>query len=196
MPSGDIWKVDLVTSQQGVNAVNVWYWKQVGDVVTGSEEFNVNRAVELEIVPIYAAWASNRLTFLGARIQKWVPKAILPVIFPYTGQSGSVDADPIASTKAALMSVYTNNASPTGRGRSYFMGVPETSQTGGNWTPIQFSGFFNMVNKFNAPIQVSGDAASYVHGVFSNKDNAFYDEMLTVGNPRIFQQRSRQAVGL
>lgn len=123
MATGDIWKLDVVTQQQGVNGVNVFFWEQIGDTNNpNGDTQSVFDAFVDDVIDPWVAWLSDRVTFLGIRIQKWVPKAILPTIIPFSAITGTIDADPIQSTKAALMATYTTEATARGRGRSFFHG--------------------------------------------------------------------------
>lgn len=197
MASGDVWKIDIVQSLQGIQGVNVFYWQQVGETNDpGGDKQSILTTFREEILPEWKVWASEELLFDGMRIQRWVPKELLPSVIPFSDDTGQVPQQPLQSTKAGLMAVSTLRVDQSGRGRSYFMGVPETSVVGSQWNLVQYGPFDAFVKKFNAPINFSGDTATYLHGIWSEKNNEFNPEFLTVARARIYQRRSRQAVGL
>ena len=197
MPSGDIWKLDVVTSQQGVNAANIFYWKQIGETNNPANETTAVRdAFQDTILFPWKSMVSNRVTFSGMRIQRWQPKAILPTIVPFTGEVGLIDAEPLQSTKAALMAIYTTEVSARGRGRMFFMGIPETAVQVNQFQLLTIGTLETLVDAFGGIIQASGDTATFKMGVWSATDEAFYDATNTVARPTIYQQRSRQAEGL
>ena len=197
MSSGDIWKVDTVYQQQGVNAVNVFYWRQIGDTNDpAGDEASVAKAWFDTLKVPWTGILSDKVSFLGLRIQKWDPKALLPTISPLSNVAGDELGDPLQSTKAALVAVYTDRHDRSGRGRHYFMGIPEESVETNQFTFLGHLGFKQFVTALEGPIQASGDTAEFRMGVWSTKESEFNQSVNMEAKPTIYQQRSRQAEGL
>lgn len=197
MATGDIWKVDTVMQQQGVNAVNVFYWRQIGD--TNNPNGDISSVATAWQDTLQVPWQnilSDRVSFLGLRIQRWLPKDQLPSIAPINNVTGNIDSDPLQSTKAAMVAVYTDRHDRSGRGRHFFMGIPESSVEVNQWVFIPKLAFNTFVSAIQGIIQGSGDTASYRMGVWSNTHQEFNQSVNMEARPTIYQQRSRQAEGL
>ena len=125
MADGNIWRVEAFTSLQGINGTAVLHFRQNGDSTpdTNAAQFLAN-ALNTQMLPLWAAWATNQMAFDGFRIRTISPNDPIAKSFSIPAKVGDIAGDPLPTNKTALAAWYTARTDNSGRGNTYFMGVP------------------------------------------------------------------------
>ena len=133
------------------------------------------------------------MAFDGFRIRTISPNDPIAKSFSIPAKVGDIAGDPLPTNKTALAAWYTARTDKSGRGNTYFMGVPEGVVRQGNWIALFHANFVAFCDRFKAIFQDAGDSATFNHGVWSTKELEFNQTTEVAARTRLGQQRSRQA---
>ena len=152
---------------------------------------------------VLASAISQDYTLTGIRSARVAPSAALPFISLFTSP-GTVADSSLPGTVAALVSKYSTLASRSSRGRSFFVGVPESHVADGRIESGADEALWNAVaTAMKATLEPANWAgATFIPCVFSRKrfkvpsSPYWYDITNTILRPRVATQRSRRTHNL
>lgn len=144
------------------------------------------------ILPDWAALVSSQLEFACVYARRIRPTPGIAFTLLDT-TIGTVASEAIPSSSALVMSLLTAVASKRGRGRSYFGGLPETSQAGGSLESTVLTGWNALGTLMLDPvIGGGGDTGEWLLGVYSKAAVQINDALAFVVRTNLAQQRGRR----
>lgn len=125
MAVGDVYQVDLLYSLRGEKCANVLHYQE--DTSPASNpELSLIEAVKDDLwTAALRATMSNDCTLQNIRARRVDPSLGGPIMAA-VNEAGSVAQDSLPPNSAVVMTWYTDHIAPSGRGRTFWPGVPKT----------------------------------------------------------------------
>jgi len=200
MAVNDIYRVEVLQNVGSEITMNVLHLREtVSETVSTRPAENVVEIVSAMYDELKDQLSEDwRVVQITARRIK--PTGGIPATVVFGGVEpivGAIESEIIPSTSALLISLYSNNAERTGRGRQYIPGLPETAQNEGQLTEAAHGAFTIIANNAyegeKGPIGAS-DGKYRVH-VYSPDlaVSGSNDVQETIVRPNLATQRRRRA---
>jgi len=192
MAVNDVYQLSADYKVRGEYCTQVFHYRESVECTDDVPAQSLAEAFAAVIIPEWAALVSSQLEFACLYCRRIRPTSGIAYTHLIT-TPGGVASEAIPSSSALVMSVLTNLATRRGRGRSYFGGLPETSQAGGSLESTVLADWQALGTLLLDPVLGSGgDTGEWVWGVYSRSAVAIQDALTYVVRTNLAQQRGRR----
>jgi len=192
MAVGDIYEVVVQQNVKGEFVNNSFHVQETDACTDMLPAETLALAVQDAWIDDWAALLSEETVFAGIYARRVRP-APGPTFTVLDTSPGDVADEAIPSCSALLVSWVTNLASKSGRGRTYFAGLPESAQNGGSLAAASVAGWeaFATLLKQTFPA-IGAGTGEWALCVYSRKLLSAEDILMGVVRSNLATQRKRR----
>lgn len=188
MAAGDIFQITDVQVLHGQGLANVWYLKVLDDTGTTDALVDAATAFDNQIITKIDDFQSNQLNHDCMLVRRVFPTTS-PVEVVDVSRLGSKAAVSLPANQAVVLRRYSGNGDKQNRGRTYFAGVPESTQQQGRIKELDSTDYDALVAAAIDTITDSGRTYRLVN--HSRVGGTFNDILEVEINPRLTKVRNR-----
>jgi hypothetical protein len=193
MAVADVYRFVINGRIQEEPTTTILHWRET-TAATGSA-YEVAAALNTALL---SAWKLQFLPLLSEdfRLMNGICNRIHPTFGPTSTQFlqptdiGGVDEDSVPELAALVISLVTNLASESGRGRCYLAGIPQTHTDAGILVASARIALASATSNFFVEVNAAG--GTFTPGVWSRKNEVFTDLELARVNSALGTQRRRR----
>jgi hypothetical protein len=199
MAVGDIYQVQIFYNIGSELTMNVMHWKETVSSTDPIPAETVGKMIHNLWTTHYATnLFSNeaRVTLIQVRRIKptaGIPSTLIIGTATYPTIQGTGAGDPLPSTSAALVSLYTDVFTKSGRGRVYLPGVASGTQNDGQILETPLGLLDSFAQEFKADqVAVAGGTGEWHCVVFSRKLGTSQEVEQVIPHSNLATQRGRR----
>lgn len=183
MAVGDVYQFTIVSSLGGKVFNNVLHFREITADDTGFAAATLNFGFMGEIMSNYLDLCSDDMTVVGLYTRRVFPAPGVPFAFVPSSNNQGAESSPAGSTTAAaILTLYTDLHTKSGRGRVYIPAIPESLTENGLLNIPGFAALdalgIKLQTSFNGATSSGSPTVSAYQGtVWSRKLNA--DNLIT-----------------
>lgn len=192
MAVNDVYQVAVDYKVRGEYCAQVFSYRESVASTDDVPAQSLAEAFALAIIPEWEALVSNQVEFACIYCRRIRPTPGITYTHLLTGV-GDVVSEAVPSSSALVLSLLTSLATRRGRGRTYFGGLPETSQAGGSLEGTVLADWQALGTLLLDPLVGSGGATGeWLLGVYSKAAVQINDALSYVVRTNLGQQRGRR----
>jgi hypothetical protein len=192
MAVGDVYEVNFQAKVRGEFVNNVLHLVETQECTDMVAAHSLATALLAQWIPDWAALLSQDVVFAAIYARRIKP-TFGPTHTELVTTPGGVAEDAIPSGSALVISWVTATASKSGRGRTYFAGVPEDAQAGGSITTAAATSWDDFAELLQGNVDAeTGDTGQWALAVYSRKNQLAYDIITHSVRTNLAQQRGRR----
>lgn len=130
MALNDVYEVSIDLTVKGEHCVNIWHLREITACMDLIPAKTIGAAVIADWLPDWAVELSDECTFNCVYVRRVLPTPGI-AFTSLCAIVGGISSEPIPTTSAGVVSLYSDTAGPSSRGRKYLAGLPENGQNGG-----------------------------------------------------------------
>jgi len=173
MADTDVYQLVVGTNQDGEKLANVFHYQQSGSDGALPPEAALKNGWVTTMMPLLRACYSVEAAIESLRIKR-VPAAIEPSYVFVIDEEGDQSGDALPPNSCALISLYTLEMGPHGRGRTHISAYPESEHSDGIINEDQLGLLNDFGNALVSPISGGGGEPTFQAGIFGESE-VFYE---------------------